>query len=223
MKNSFRTVLASIAASSMLFGMVPAASASAFEYHFTSVASTSTSVVSSQDQILIDEVAEHLLEGFKELDQYIVSDFEGVYAVDYELMQNNGINPRDAASIQNLVDILNSQPSAKLNEPSIYSTRSWSSFGLCVVAGVTGVQVKEISSYVAWKEFGTAIKAKNWGTALNYLKSGVTRYMEKHGAKAGAKVALKQILNSSGVGFAAQAAVATVGCAALEGWRWWHS
>ncbi|WP_353066971.1 hypothetical protein [Arcanobacterium hippocoleae] len=223
MHNVFRAVLASLAASSMTFGAVPAVNASALEYHSAPVSSDSRLVVSDQDQILIDEVAEHLLEGFKELDQYIDSDFDGTYVVNHERVQNSGINSHDAGAIQNLVSTLNSQRGTQLYQPSPYSTRSWSSFGLCVVGGVTGVQVKEISSYVAWKEFGTAIKAKDWGTALNFLKAGVTRYMERHGAKAGAKVALKQILNASGVGFAAQAAVAAVGCAALEGWRWWWS
>ncbi|WP_165216184.1 hypothetical protein [Schaalia sp. ZJ1691] len=223
MQKIIHTTLASVVASSMLFSFVPAASAFTSEYRSLSASSSFVPAVNSQDQILVDEVAEHLLKGFHELDQYIISDAGGMYAIDFELLRMNGVNLRDSNSIQNLVNLLNSQRNVGLNESSSISVRSWSSFGLCVVGGITGMQLKEISSYVAWKEFGTAIKAKDWGTALNFLKSGVARYMAKHGAKAGAKVALKQILNVSGVGFATQAAVAAVGCAALEGWRWWQS
>ena len=223
MKNVIRAILASALVSSMVFSLVPAAYASTSEYRSVLVTTGYTPMENSQDEILIDGVAEHLLKGFQELDQYISLNSERVYVVDYERLYGNSVDLRDVALIQDLVSILNSQYDTELDQSSPYSTRSWTSFGLCVVGGVTGVQVKEISSYVSWKEFGTAIKSKDWGSALNLLKSGISRYMEKHGAKVGAKVALKQILNSSGVGFAAQAGVAAIGCAAIEGWRWWQS
>ncbi|MGV9184931.1 hypothetical protein [Arcanobacterium canis] len=107
-RNVIRATLASAAAASMVISLVPAANASILERHSAPVVSDSISIVNSQDQILIDEVAEHLLEGFQELDQYIISAPEGAFAADYEHLRINGIDSRDAASIQNLVSILNS-------------------------------------------------------------------------------------------------------------------
>lgn len=124
MQKLIRTALASLAASSMLFSFVPTANASTSEYSSLSVSSSFVSAMNSQDQILVDEVAEHLLKGFQELDQYIISAAEGAYAIDYELLQINGVNSRDVASIQDLVSLLNSQRNVGLNEPSSISVRS---------------------------------------------------------------------------------------------------
>ena len=53
-----------------------------------------------------------------------------------------------------------------------------------------------------------------WANALSLLKSGINTYLRRHGMRAGAKFTLKQILNASGVGFAAQAGASAIGCAA---------
>lgn len=92
--------------------------------------------------------------------------------------------------------------------------RSWQSFEFCVIVRFTGIQVKEITSYVPWKDFGNAIQEKMWTNALSLLKSGINTYLRRHGMRAGAKFTLKQILNASGVGFAAQAGASAIGCAA---------
>ena len=49
---------------------------------------------------------------------------------------------------------------------------------------------------------------------LSLLKSGINTYLRRDGMRAGAKFALKQILNASGVGFAAQAGASVIDCAA---------
>ena len=78
--------------------------------------------------------------------------------------------------------------------------RSWQSFEFCVIVRFTGIQVKEITSYVPWKDFGNAIQEKRWANMLSLLKSGINTYLRRDGMRAGAKFALKQILNASGVG-----------------------
>ena len=169
------------------------------------------------DAELIDQASEAILEGFKILDSAIKEEADGKYYLDEQVLEQYSVSPGEIEDAHLFVRYMNA---IKDESKPLYRERSWISFGLCVVGGFTGVQVNEIREYVNWKTFGGFVKEKNWGQALNILKSGVRRYMVKHGAKAAGRVALKQIINASGVGFAAQAGVAAIGCAALEGWRW---
>lgn len=163
---------------------------------------------------IINQVSNKILEGFQILDAVILEDVSGKFYVNKTRMSNFELSAQDEDAVNYLVRSLNQ------NTHNRYAVRSWQSFGMCVVSGFTGIQLTEIATYVKWKSFGYLLENKDWGGALNLLKGAVSRYLAKHGAEAGAKFALKQILNSSGVGFAAVAAASAVTCAALEGWRW---
>lgn len=177
----------------------------------------SSQVDSLNDERLIDEASQRILDGFMILDRSIVRDATGKWSIDMTQLESYDVVTGDIHDVEQLVYTLNL---AESRDKPLYRDRSWTSFGLCVVAGVTGIQVKEISGYVAWKEFGTYVHKKDWNKALNILKAGVRTYLAKHGAKAAGRAALKQIINASGVGFAAQAAAAAATCAVIEGWRW---
>lgn len=163
---------------------------------------------------IINQVSDKILEGFQILDAVILEDVSGKFYVNKTRMSNFELSAQDEDAVNYLVHSLNQ------NAHNRSAVRSWQSFGMCVVSGFTGIQLTEIATYVNWKSFGFLLKSQDWGGALNLLKGAVSRYLAKHGAEAGAKFALKQILNSSGVGFAAVAAASAVTCAALEGWRW---
>ncbi|EEJ54612.1 hypothetical protein HMPREF0577_0414, partial [Mobiluncus mulieris ATCC 35243] len=166
------------------------------------------------DAQIINHVSNRILEGFEILDTVILEDSNGKFYVDKTRVSNFELSVQDEEAVDYLVRSLNQSINNR------YAARSWQSFGMCVVSGFTGIQLTEIATYVNWKSFGFLLKSQDWGGALNLLKGAVSRYLVKHGAEAGAKFALKQILNSSGVGFAAVAAASAVTCAALEGWRW---
>lgn len=169
------------------------------------------------DDDLVDQASEVILEGFKVLDLAIKKDADGKYYLDEQVLKQHGASSseiEDARLFVRYMDAIEDE------SKTLHRERSWVSFGLCVVAGFTGVQVNEIREYVEWKSFGQHVKERRWRRALSVLKTGVREYMVKHGAKAAGRVALRQIINASGVGFAAQAGVAVIGCGALEGWRW---
>lgn len=172
------------------------------------------SVYEMSDAQIINHVSNRILEGFEILDTVILEDSNGKFYVDKTRVSNFELSVQDEEAVDYLVRSLNHSINNR------YAARSWQSFGMCVVSGFTGIQLTEIATYVNWKSFGFLLKSQDWGGALNLLKGAVSRYLVKHGAEAGAKFALKQILNSSGVGFAAVAAASAVTCAALEGWRW---
>lgn len=168
------------------------------------------------ENALVEQAAKQIMNGFSILEQALVRD-GGRYSLNEYLLTAHGAQPEDVSRSRELVDLLNASSQPRHLIPR---DRSWMGYGECIVAGVTGFQLKEISSYVNWKEFGPAIKNREYARALSFLKSGISRYMAKRGVQMGAKIALKEIINSSGVGFAAQAAVAATGCALMEGWRW---
>ena len=172
------------------------------------------SVYEMSDAQIINHVSNRILEGFEILDTVILEDSNGKFYVDKTRVSNFELSVQDEEAVDYLVRSLNQSINNR------YAARSWQSFGMCVVSGFTGIQLTEIATYVNWKSFGFLLKSQDWGGALNLLKGAVSRYLVKHGAEAGAKFALKQILNSPGVGFAAVAAASAVTCAALEGWRW---
>lgn len=157
------------------------------------------------------------MEGFKILDMAIKLDESDIWFLDKEILKWFSVSEIEIQQSELLVRQMNVVSNTSRPLPK---SCSWTNFGLCVVSGFTGIQVNEIRSYVNWNSFGYHVKSKNWSAALNVLKSGVRTYMARHGAKAAGRVALKQIINASGVGFAAQAGAFVIGCAALQGWRW---
>ena len=112
----------------------------------------------------------------------------------------------EADLIEELVDSLNK--GANNRYTSVYTDRSLSSFGKCVVTGVLGFSPFQID----YNLLGKYIKEKAWNKVADLLQKYAKKEIEK---KAGS-VVLKQIIKSTPAGFAAWLGVYAVGCAGKE-------
>ena len=190
----------------LVYGGVSVASASE-----VSASASSTAV---QGMVLsekeIDDFSQQTADSFVTLFRDVIKLGDSGYYIDNAAAVANGFAAaKDQLNV--IVDSLNGMRDNPYT--STYSTRSWVSFGECVVTGVLGFSPFQID----YNKLGQYIYEKAWNKVEGLLK----KYAEKEFKKKAGDV-LKQIIKSTPAGFAAWLGVYAVGCAAKEAWHWWR-
>lgn len=192
---------------SFVYGGMSAASASGV--------SASASFTAAPGMVLsekeIDDFSQQTADSFVILFRDVIKLGDSGYYIDNAAAVVNGF----AAAKEQLNVIVDSLNGMRDNPyTSTYSTRSWGSFGECVVTGVLGFSPFQID----YNKLGKYIYEKAWNKVADLLK----KYAEKELKKKAGDVILKQIIKSTPAGFAAWLGVYAVGCAAKEAWHWWR-
>lgn len=191
-----------------------------FVYSGVSVASASEVSASAnstavQEMVLsekeIDDFSQQTADSFVTLFRDVIKLGDSGYYIDNAAAVANGFAAaKDQLNV--IVDSLNGMRDNPYT--STYSTRSWISFGECVVSGVLGFSPFQID----YNKLGKYIYEKAWNKVADLLKKYAAKELKK---KAG-NILLKQIIKSTPAGFAAWLGVYAVGCAAKEAWHWFR-
>ncbi|WP_216431752.1 hypothetical protein [Arcanobacterium phocae] len=179
---------------------------------------TETAPLEPQTTVVDNVITEAEIDAFSQevADKFVILMRDGIFYDGSSFRSNDDVLSamgfsNEADLIKELVDSLNN--GANNRYANVYTERSLSSFGKCVVTGVLGFSPFQID----YNLLGKYIKEKAWNKVADLLQ----KYAKKEIKKKAGSVLLKQIIKSTPAGFAAWLGVYAVGCAGKEAWDWW--